>query len=458
MAHRKLKTIDVDRGQPITICCDSFPIAFSFGGAWGNGVILFSSGPIYRVPESGGVPEQVTTLDTARYEAWHQVVGFLSDARRFIFISDPPPITYFATSLDDTKQRHALSLGAAGIEGLSIVPGHFLYAREGVVVAQPFDEQTLTPRGAPLTLAHTDPSPWQPRPSASRSGIVVFRSKWYTTRQLAWRGRDGTLMRVVGNPDVYTAVELSPTGTRAVVVRGGSGWIQNRDLWLADLTSGMFESLTSHPGLESSPSWSPDGGRIAYHSSQVGVISPFVMNLETRKEEQLLQPKEGVAVDDWTRNDALVLRTYGKAVYALPVTGERKLQLLPDATGDKDQLQVSPDGVWIAFNSDESKAWEVYVARFPTFTDKRRVSVAGGVQPRWRRDGRELFYLAPDGTMMVVSSDRFSPARRLFKTSLSPPSHQVSEFDVSSDGQSFLVLEPASNRPQTLTYLLNWIH
>ena len=140
---------------------------------------------------------------------------------------------------------------------------------------------------------------------ASRTGIVVFRSKWYTTRQLAWRGRDGTPMRVVGNPDVYTAVELSPTGTRAVVVRGGSGWVQNRDLWLADLTSGMFERLTSHPGLESSPSWSPDGRRIAYHSSQVGVISPFVMNLETRKEEQLLQPKEGVAVDDWTRNDVL---------------------------------------------------------------------------------------------------------------------------------------------------------
>ena len=111
-----------------------------------------------------------------------------------------------------------LSLGAAGIDGLSIVPGHLLYAREGVVVAQPFDEQTLTPRGAPLTLAHTDPAAaWQPQPSASRTGIVVFRSKWYTTRQLAWRGRDGTPMGVIGNPDVYTAVDLSPTGTRAVL-------------------------------------------------------------------------------------------------------------------------------------------------------------------------------------------------------------------------------------------------
>ena len=265
-------------------------------------------------------------------------------------------------------------------------------------------------------------------------------------------------MGVIGDPDVYTAVEISPTGTRAVVVRGGSGWFQNRDLWLADLTNGVVESFTSHPGLESSPSWSPEGGRIAYHSSQAGVISPFVKDLETRTEKQVLEPKESVAVDDWTTGDVLVLRTYGKAVYALSLSGERKLQLLEDEPFAKDQLQVSPDGQWIAFNSNESKAWEVYVARFPAFTDKRRVSVGGGVQPKWRRDGRELFYLAPDGTMMVVPSDGSSRARSLFTTSLNPPSHELSEYDVTSDGQRFLVLAPASTRPQILTYLLNWSH
>ena len=136
------------------------------------------------------------------------------------------------------------------------------------------------------------------------------------------------------------------------------------------------------------------------------------------------------------------------------------MQLLDDSPGAKDQLQVSPDRQWIAFNSDESKSWEVYVARFPGFTDKRRVSVAGGVQPRWRGNSRELFYLAPDGKMMVVPSPRdgSSGVRPLFSTSMSPPSHQLSEYDVTSDGQRFLVLEPASSRPQTLTFLLNWSH
>jgi hypothetical protein len=124
-------------------------------------------------------------------------------------------------------------------------------------------------------------------------------------------------------------------------------------------------------------------------------------------------------------------------------------------------MQVSPDGRWIAFNSDESGAWEVYVARFPEFTDKRQVSVGGGVQPRWRRDGRELFYVAPDSTMMVVTvaagaTPTIGTARALFKTSLSPPELGWSEFDVTLDGQRFLILEPARARPQVFTFLVNW--
>ena len=461
-ADRKLKKIEVERGEAIPLCCDSFPLGQTFG-AWGSrGVILFSNGPVYSVAETGGAPRPVTQLDASRREAWHNVVGFLSDSRRFIFYSDPPPLTHYVTSLDDPNQRSRLTIGTGGrIDGLSIVRGHLLYAQEGVVVAQPFNEQTLESRGAPLTLAKTEPAPWQPRPSASRTGVVVFRSSWYTMRQLAWRRRDDSTA-AIGSPDVYTAVELSPTGTRAVVVKGGSGWVQDRDLWLVDLTSGIPSRLTTHPALESSPAWSPDGGRIAYHSSQAGVISPFVKYLDTGKEERLLEPTESLALDDWTADGRLlVLRTYGRAAFALPLTGVRKLEPLVDTPYGEDQLQVSPDGRWIAFNSEETKTWEVYVARFPGFTDKRRVSVAGGVQPKWRGDGRELFYLAPDGTMMVVQSTlespaEFAPAQPLFKTSLSPASHQISEFDVTKDGQSFLLLEPAATRPQTFTFILNW--
>ena len=280
-------------------------------------------------------------------------------------------------------------------------------------------------------------------------------------------------MGVIGHPDVYTAVDLSPTGTRAVVVKGGSGWIQNRDLWLADLTSNMFVSFTSHPGLESSPSWSPDGGRIAYHSSQAGMISPFVKDLQTGREEQLFQPKEGVAVDDWTRSDAIVLRTSrgllcaglppssacpGTAVYALPVTGERKLQLLADTPYRKRPTAGLTRRSMDCVQLGRIQGLGSVRGSIPLLPDKRRVSVGGGVQPRWREDGRELFYLAPDGMMMVVPSDGSSRARRSFTTLLSPPAHQLSENDVTSNGQRFLLLEPGSTRSQTFTYLLNWSH
>ena len=123
-------------------------------------------------------------------------------------------------------------------------------------------------------------------------------------------------------------------------------------------------------------------------------------------------------------------------------------------------MQVSPDGRWIAFNADESGTWEVYVARFPALTEKRPVSVGGGVQPRWARNSTELFYLATDGTMMVVegvgsATSKSAVPRALFKTSINPVADQLSEYDVTSDGKRFLILEPTRDRPQVFTFLVN---
>lgn len=457
-ADRKLKTIDVDGGSVSTVC-GGLRSPNIFWGAWVNGdVILFSNGPVFRVRRQGGTPQAITRVEPA--ERLHFVISVLSDRRRFLFGDMQFPQNVYVGSIDDPKEKRRLNIGspASPIRGLIASGGYLVYAQKGAVVAQAFDERALEVRGPPITLAETDDTPWQPLPTASQTGIVVFRSTGDALRQLTWRDRNGTLERVVGKPAVDTQVELSPNGSQAIVVRGGP-WPEDRDLWKVDLTTGNFSVLVARPGPDTDPAWSPDERRIAYTSSQDGLFSPVVRNLDTGKEENPIKAPWSLVIDDWTRG-SLVLR--GPKVFTLPVDGERKLQLLADTPYSEDQLKVSVDGGSIAFNADESDAWEVYVARFTeNLPGKQKVSLHGGVQPRWRQDGLELFYLTPDGKMMVVERKgidtlRFDAARELFKTPLNPVDPAWSEYDVAPDGQHFLILEPTAAAPQVFTFVLHW--
>jgi eukaryotic-like serine/threonine-protein kinase len=456
---QKLKTIDVDGGSLTTVCGGLHGPAV-FSGAWGSGVIIFSSGPVYRVAEKGGTPEAITRVDPS--ERRHFVSSFLSDGRRFLFRDMQVPQNVYVASLDAPNEKRRLKIGslASPIRALTVSRGHLLYAQQGALVVQAFDEDALEVRGTPITLAETDGTPWQPRPSVSQTGMLVFRSTGEAKRQLTIRGRDGSHLGVAASAGLDTQVDLSPSGTQAILVRGGP-WPEDRDLYRVDLRTGLTSILTARAGLDSDPAWSPDENRIAYSSSRDGTIVPFVKDLDTGKESRLLDSRVGVVVDDWTPDDRLIVRNHGLQVFALPIGSERKLQLLADTPYSEDQLQVSTDGS-IAFNSTESGSWEVWVARFSEgFPGKRQVSQGGGVQPRWRQDGRELFYLAADGTMMAVERIEnevlaFGAARPLFKTPLNPADPGWSEYDVTPNGQRFLILEPIKGAPPKFTFVVNW--
>jgi Tol biopolymer transport system component len=308
-----------------------------------------------------------------------------------------------------------------------------------------------------------------------------------------WIGRDGRRAGSVGGPAHYQQVVLSPTGRRAAVQRVDTD-TGNPDVWVVDLDTAIASRLTLDPAMDGDPAWSPDERSLAFTSFRTGRGAVWIWDFVSGRESPAfdvatatsgasqaadtnaptsLAPAripDGVAVDDWTRDGQhLVVRTFGRAVFSVPMAGERQAHLLVDTPYVEDQSQVSTDARWVAFNSDESGRWEVYLARFPAFTEKRQISSDGGMQPRWRRDGRELYYLSLDGTMMVVELGdaprrggrgesaelTVSAPRPLFPTHLRP-SPNVPQYDVLADGSRFLVLEPARSGGEPITYVLNW--
>ena len=252
---------------------------------------------------------------------------------------------------------------------------------------------------------------------------------------------------------------LSSHGRHATVVRLDAH--RNGDLWDWDLTSGIFTRLTTDATHDSDPSWSPDERALVFTSDRAGDTAMFLKGSVTGQEEPLFPFDETVAIDQWTPDGKFVIfRTMGKAVYAMPLGGDRTPRMLVDTPYTEDEVHVSPNGRWVAFNTNESGVWEVYVAAFPTFTLKRQVSNGGGVQPQWRADGRELFYLAPDGSVMSVpveTGTEFtakSPVR-LFTASMAAVSG-VPQYGVAADGQRFLTLERVGGQT-SFTFLLNWL-
>jgi dipeptidyl aminopeptidase/acylaminoacyl peptidase len=261
----------------------------------------------------------------------------------------------------------------------------------------------------------------------------------------------------------------------------------NADLWVVDLDTGITSRMTTHAAMDGDPAWAPDERSLVFTSYRSGPGTAWLWDFVSGRESPYfdiaasaavrptspaaatpptaLAPAripEGIAVDDWTRDGRyLVVRTFGQALYLVPTAGDRVAQLMADTPYVEDQSQVSPDGRWIAFNSDESGRWEVYVARFPDVTDRRQVSSAGGVQPRWRRDSGELYYLSLDGVVMAAAveaggrENRLGAPRALFRTQVSP-SPNVPQYDVTADGQRFLVLEPARSGGEPVTFVLNW--
>jgi serine/threonine protein kinase/Tol biopolymer transport system component len=444
-----VRRIDIDGGRLVTIGAyepKGMP-QLRKGAANAEGVVLFADGAtIWRAGER--MASAVSRPEATSTRASN--LQFLPDGKRFLYFVGGSNAVYVG-SLESAAGQQVADVRAPA----QYAAGHLLYTRQRTLMARPVDPVRLESRGADFPIAN---GVVESHFSVAQNGTIVYRTLESELAALVWFNRNGVRSGTLGELAEYRHVALSASGRRVAVARGDPS---NMDLWTADVASGLFTPATRTPGSESDPVWSPDEQSIAYSylpsNDDADAMQPpgvhrldLVTGADTQVAKQNCQ-----FVDDWTKDGRLICRKTGMFAVAAAGTGTAT-PLSPDGRGD--QWHVSPDGSWVAYNSKASGEWEVYVAPFPRMAPAVRVSAAGGVQPLWRGDGREIFYLTLDGTVMTVGlrtipSFEADPPKSLFKTNL-VPAEGWAQYAVSPDGQRFLIKEPVR---QFFTLLQNWL-
>ncbi len=450
-AQGSLRRIAAGGGASHTLA----PAGLGAGGAWAGDTILFAptrTGALHRMglQESASTPLGNTEAAGAR-PAGFVAPSFLPDGDRYFSVALTNPRGLYLGSLREGWLHHLME---APFLSARYSAGHVLYVQGRRLVGRPLDLKARRFTGPVRTIAEGAGSF-----SALPDGTIAHREP-EAPRQLTWVDRTGAGSSPLGDPDAYMSLAMAPRGRRAAVSKSDDSG--NVDIWEIDTVTGILSRLTSHPGSDDDAAWSPDERRLAFTSNRGGASGVYVKDLETGKESVLHAGPTAMHVDGWTPDGThVVARTVGREVFVVPVLGGAPPRMVADTPYTEDETHVSPDGRWIAFNSNESSRYEVYVAAFPSFTSKRQVSKGGGVQPLWRGDGREIFYLAPDGSMMSVAIDTSNglaaaAPRRLFATNVQP-SYQLPQYAVTADGKRFLLLDRGPSRPHAVHVLLNWL-
>jgi eukaryotic-like serine/threonine-protein kinase len=468
---RKLKKIDVTGSPPQTICDLT---AGAIGGSWNrDGAIIFGSrAGLMRVSAAGGTPSFVTKTDQARGEIRHGFASFLPDGRHFLYLCTstmPEKSGVYLGSLDvkpeeqKSKQLVATNAPSVYVPSLDSTQGWLLFLREQTLLAQRLDDKRLELVGEPLPVADTVGSIFMYGFfSASTNGLLVFKPS--VTSQIIWIDRTGRELSRIGVPGEYPTFDLSKDSSQLVVTKREPNGQQN--LWVMDLSRGGTETrLTLGSESDVDPRWSPDARQVIFGSTRDPSRSPFQVSLPSSDPVQVFKfSGKMLALDDWSPDGRyLIYHDTGEPeLSAIPLFGGRKpIPVTRSLWGVVDQARFSPDSRWIAYNTNESGRYEVKVVPFPPTGDKWQISIAGGVQPTWRADGRELYFLAPDATLMAVdiragAKFEWGEPHPLFKTQLAA-SHQMEQYAPAPDGRRFLMVLPnseASTAP--FNVILNW--
>jgi serine/threonine protein kinase len=473
-AGGKLKKINANGGPPQNIC-DAFN---GRGGAWNkDGVIVFtpsSTQALLRVSIAGGTPEPASKLDFSRGENSHRWPSFLPDGKHFLFFSRN----------SRGSQENVLSVGELGslqakllMKGESMAvyaSGYLIFMRDQTLMAQPFDPRRLELSGQPAPIAeHVGINGGTARPlfSASETGALVYQSGEITGGwDLLWVARDGKKIGSIAKVDRYFNPAISPDGTRLAVTIF-SGLQGTGDIWIFDLKRGTNTRLTFGPALQQGPVWSADGKSIFYGSTAKGPPHIYAKAADGSGSERTVLESNATVEFPWSvsadgRYLAYERRDLDKGdtgvdLWVLPLSGDGKPFPIVQTPFEERDPQISPDGKWMAYRNNESGRMEVYITAFPSGGAKWQVSTSGGINPKWRGDGKELFFVDSADNLMAVDVNASGNAVRLgvphalFEAV--GAQRQYGAFDVTADGKKFLINSgntKEANEPVTLVQ--NW--
>ena len=470
-ASGKLKRFDLDSASVRTLC----DAPNGRGGAWSKtGVILFTptgtlNGGLMTVSDNGGTASNFNFPGTTKDENTYRWPVFLPDGKHYLFLAgnirgDTELNKLYVGSIDNPSEKRFLTKTTANGDYAN---GYVFFVRDGAIQAQKLDLDSYELNGDVMRVI--DNIKLQSRilyATFAVGGDIVVAQKAgeVSLSRLTWYDHSGKIISDSVPPEAYGNLAISPDGKYVAIDKTDES-NDNTDLFIYDLARSTFRRLTFDPGIDAVPVWSPDGGRIAFTSGRGRSFDIYVKPADGSQPERLLMPTSGVdsLPLDWSRDgrNLLYLSEPDLWVYSF---ADSKSRLFLKANASLNNAQFSPDGKWVAYSSNESGRWEVYVTSFPDARGKWQVSANGGEQPRWRGDGKEIYFLSADAKLMAASVDTKTEFESgtptvLFQTD---PRERVATtevivYDVSRDGQRFLSNTNYNNgSAHPISLVLNW--
>jgi eukaryotic-like serine/threonine-protein kinase len=459
-ADNKLKKMSAAGGPPQTLTdvsrSDGRSSFAGDGGTWNAaGEIIYATGasPLMRTTAAGGPGTPVTTLDAASGEVKHSWPQFLPDGKHVLYFAGATDRRNSGIYVQEPGSSKRVLVTRNPTRGVWAPPGYLLFTRDSTLYAQRMDPKSFQLTGEPSPIAEevsTNESNGRSAFAVSTNGVLVYRGGVFNEDgQLAWVDRQGKRLGAIGKPGAYQAVKLSPDEKSAMVSVG-------TDVAIVDLTTGVQTAVTTDgQAHQLLGPWSPDSQRVAINHPRLKNILEFTV-LSGRVRELKV---EGLAANDWSADGSslLCIDQNGTRLGLLPLEGG-PLRVLSDTPYRKVTFRLSPNGKFVAYTSNESGRNQLVVASFPSFGERRPVSIDEGRSPKWRKDGRELFFQSGENLMSVevkteprieagVPQVLFEVGRSTFASLYSP----------SSDGTRFLVIErPRRTAPAQTMVVVNW--